>query len=172
MAELNALAPALGVVLGALLTYLAVIHSQHLTTTREREARESDRQAKMLQRRNEFQARTLISSQRLAMQLVQRTVFFESAKFPEKAGVQISGRAEKIQQTAVEVWVLINKLSHTRERLHDADLRAKLESLGQRAGWYLADAAESRTLTTTISDLETRFNEVNGLLGSRLRELI
>ena len=169
--EINALAPALGVVIGALLTYLAVIHAQHMTTAREREARESERLAKRQQARDEFQSRCLIQSQRLAMKLTQQTVFLESIKQSAPSELAQADRVRKIKDVSQEVWALINNLSHVRERLHDGELRAKLENLAQGAGAYLADAAGSHTIQASTTDMSSRFNEVNYLLGERLREL-
>jgi hypothetical protein len=173
--EINPLIPLTSVLLGGLLTYLGLIHSQHITTARERETRLIDQEAQRLRAHNRFQAKTLIKAQQLAARLVERTVTSRSLMNTPPHLMSLANQPEmldaRIEKANEESWNALNELALIRERIVDDDLRSRLAELGRAVGRH-RHPGPSDNINSVIADLDKHFHSANDRLGEILRKLI
>jgi hypothetical protein len=173
----NGLIPVGSVLLGGLLTYFAMIHREHITTAREREAKLNEQQAERLRAHNRFQAKTLMAIQKLAMRYVERNVDLMALSvrieqpvhgydedFP---ALKAQERTLRTESRNIEV-----ELALRRERIVDDELRSKLRALNETIRNYRARFVPDEEIRTVIKDLDSRFQGINDCVGELLRNLI
>jgi hypothetical protein len=174
--EFSAILPVASVLLGGLFTYLGMIHSQHLTTAREREARKLDAEAERLRAHNRFQAKTLMAAQRLAARVIQRSVDFGNLRDGIQRVFEFEPDPKKLEANtraaAADSWNTINELALLRERIVNDDLRSRLKKLEKPVGKYRNLSLSDAEKHSLIVEMDGIFKDANSLLGEVLRKLI
>lgn len=166
----------IGVLLGSATTVVLTVYRERLVSTREREARQHQREQDRTDQRNLFQRESLLALQEAVTDLI-KAVYNEQDRMLKKmrqSGIWQSRRKWPTRQwetPTVTGWEDANlRLQASRARVFEKALRDKASKIQNKAREciYASELDEAKKLNNELRELHWEFNE---LVASTLPEL-
>ena len=157
----------IGVLLGSATAVVLTVYQERRVSTREREARQHQREQDREDRRNTFQRQSLVDLQDAVSDLV-KAVFNEQDRMFTEMGQTGKWPARQWETPTATGWVDAElRVQVSRARVFDEGLRdiaRNIRALGMQSVWA-SHADEARALGGPLEQENERFNEkiANGL---------
>jgi hypothetical protein len=176
--DLTAAIGLLGVLLGSAITAFVTVYREQLTTRREREARDIQRQREREDQRQVFQRDNILALQGVLTELENAVYREQDRKLDEMKKVRSwkmkrvsSWPARQWETPTAEAWQdAFIRAEALRSRLFDDELRQLASEIGEmsRSAVWAASREDAEHANEKLRDLSARFNE---RVGEVLREL-
>ncbi len=155
--------------LGAIIGGGAVIYSQHLASSRTHAAKLAELEAQEEKRRNHFQAKTLITTQRLSNNLVSHALRVTNHRIRLRDG---KDDGPKVMDAITDARESRQELASLTERVLDNETRARLRALIDKVDEYTKTHADLLELEKVYEDLNQLNQAANLRVGETLRRVV
>jgi hypothetical protein len=150
-----------GVLLGSATTAVLTVYRERLVSSRERDARQHQREQDRKDQRDDFQRQSMVSLQDAVSDLV-KAVFDEQERMLEERGETGRWPARQWETPTATGWVDAElRLQVSRARVFDEVLRnlaRDIRAVGMKAVWA-SSLDESKQLTPELEQLNEDFNK-------------